>query len=343
MKAATWYGPGKENLKIEDVRKPICNKNDIIVNVKACYLGAMHVRAVKKGHPKLTPPVIGFEGRMISGEIVEVGESVYKLKKGMKVTVNPEVPCYKCYYCKIGEYAHCENPIKFQPGGFAEYVLIPEFLLEEVYPIPNSISYEEAAYTETLACCLYGVEKANVKISDKVVVIGAGNVGLNFVQLLKIRGATEIIVLDKYDERLEIATKLGATYTINVQKEDPKDQIMKITAQRGADIVIEAVGSSMTYKQSFNFVRNGGTIIGFGGCPPNSEFLMDPNIIHYKSLKVLGSYHYYPELYSRAFETIIKKMVNLKPIITTHFPLTKIHDAIDCYGAPSVISIVIHP
>lgn len=107
MKAVVWRGMGRENLNVEDVEIPAVGPDDVLIKVQAVYFGAMHVRAVLRGHPELHPPVIGFSGRMVAGDIAEVGINVKHLKPGMRVTVNPEAPCGKCFYCLKGEPVHC--------------------------------------------------------------------------------------------------------------------------------------------------------------------------------------------------------------------------------------------
>jgi L-iditol 2-dehydrogenase len=345
MLAAVWHGPGEENFKLEYVDRPSVGSTDILVKVKSCCFGAVQMRAIRTGHPKFTPPVIGAMGRTVSGDIAEVGDNVdtENIEKGMRVAINPEAVCHKCYFCRIGEYPHCEDIETYYPGGLAEYILVPKRLLPGVLKIPKNVSYEEASYTEILACCIYGIMRSNLKIGDTIVIIGAGNVGLTWVQLAKMKGASKIISMDVFDERLELASKLGATDTINVGNTNIIKEIKSLTEGRGADVVVEAVGSAKTYKQALHLVRPGGNVIGFGGCPPGSKVMVDPNLIHYKSIKFIGHYHYTPDLFHRALQLIINQQVDLKPIITNRIPLAKIHEAIKIYGRPDVLTIFINP
>jgi L-iditol 2-dehydrogenase len=169
MLATVWRGPGRENLNVEEVDIPQVGPDEVLIKVKGCYFGAMHVRAVLKGHPELHPPVVGFEGRMVGGDIAEVGANITHLKPGMRVTVNPEAPCGKCFYCLKDEPVHCRNLKKLSPGGMSQYVLVAKELVPGIFEFPVSTLYDHAAYTETLACTMYGMLKARVTFGSRVV------------------------------------------------------------------------------------------------------------------------------------------------------------------------------
>lgn len=342
MKAVVWRGKGRENLNVEEVEIPPVGPDDVLIKVHAVYFGAMHVRAVLQGHPELHPPVIGFSGRMVAGDIAEVGANVKHLKPGMRVTVNPEAPCGKCFYCLKDEPVYCLNVAKLT-GGMSQYVHLTRELVPGVYEFPENISYAHAAYTETLACAMYGILKGNVTFGSRVAIIGCGGVGLTMLQLAKLRGATHIIMLDISETALEPLRGQPGVYTINPSKEDAVARVRALTDGFGADTVIEAVGRGETYKLAMDLARRGGWIVGFGGCPPNSEFSCDPNAIHYRSLNIVGSYHYTPELFKQALNLIITGRVDLTPIVTTTLPMSRLAEAVDLYQQPGVKTLVLEP
>jgi L-iditol 2-dehydrogenase len=340
MMAAVWYGPGRENFRLESVRRPDPGPGEVLIKVRKCFFSAMHVRAIQVGHVKHKPPEIF--GRMLAGDVVAVGTGVSRFREGMRVTVNPERPCGECFYCQVGEAGHCVKPTVLRPGGMAEFVCVPAALAGGIFELPPSVSYEDGAYTETLACILQGMALSNIGLSDCVAIIGSGGVGLTFVQLARMRGATRIVVAGKHDDSLQQASALGASRTVNVTRESLADVVMAQTQGYGADTVIEAAGSAETYEQALTLLRCGGTAVCFGGTPPGTKFQGDPNLIHYRSLKIYGSYRYIPDHFRRALELICTKQIDLRPIITHSVPFSKLtSDAVDIYCQPNCRALVI--
>jgi len=341
MKAAVWYGPGRENLRLETVPTPrVEAPDDVVIRVHSCIWGAMNVRAVLRGHPELKPPTV--MGRLLAGVVADVGSGVTSVKRGARVTVDPEATCGVCFYCNNGEPVHCEAPTRLEPGGLAEYVRVSGRLVGNIYQIPPHLSFDEACYTETLACALWGVLKAKVTFGDTVVVIGCGGLGLTHQQLVRLRGATQVIASDVVPDALAAASKLG-TRVVDSRSEDLVSIVMAATDGRGADAVIEAVGRQDTYETALKLVRAGGTIVAFGGSPPGTVMTVDPNRIHYRSIDFRGSYHYPPGLFKRALDLIAAASIDLRPIITHSLPLDRIAEAVDLYARPDCRLIAIHP
>lgn len=325
MQVAVWYGVGRENFRLETRERPVPNPGEVLIQVKKCFFCAMHARAILVGHAKHTPPVIF--GRMFAGNVVAVGTGVTHVRAGMRVTVNPEKPCGQCFYCQKGEFPHCLTPTVLKSGAMAEFVCIPPELVQNIFEMPANIPYEFAAFTETLACILQGTDLSQIRFSDCVVIIGDGGVGLTFTQLARLRGATTIIFAGKHEESLQQAKGLGATRTVNISREPLKQVVMAETEDYGADVVIEAVGSRETYEESLTLLRCGGTAVGFGGTPPETQFQVDPNLIHYRSLKIYGSYRYAPSHFRQAIALICNQTIELKPIITHEIPFSKVTTA----------------
>ncbi|HBE17859.1 MAG TPA: theronine dehydrogenase [Cyanobacteria bacterium UBA11149] len=340
MSAAVWYGPGRENFRLEQVKRPDPGPGEVLIKVNKCFFSTMYVRAILVGHPKLHPPEIF--GRMLAGDVVAVGSGVTTVSEGMRVTVNPERPCGECFYCQVEELGHCIHPTRLKPGGMAEFVCVPAPLVGGIFELPSDIKYEEAAYAETLACILQGMDLSHIAFSDTVVIIGDGSVGLVFVQLAQLRGATKIIVAGKHDDSLQQALALGAYRGVNVKVESLRDVVMAETQGYGADVVIEAVGCGETYQEALTLLRCGGRAVGFGGTPPGTTFPGDPNLIHYRSLKIYGSYRYVPNHFRQAIDLIATKQIDLRPIVTHYVPFSKLTtDAVDISQQPNCRGLVI--
>ncbi len=340
MKVAVWHGPGRENFRLESRERPTPQPGEVLIQVKKCFFCAMHARAVLFGHAKHTPPVIF--GRMFAGDVVAVGTGVTQVKPGMRVTVNPEKPCGDCFYCQREEFGHCLSPTTLTSGAMAEFVCIPPALTSGIFAIPPSIPYEFAAYTETLACILQGVDLSQIQFADSVVIIGDGGVALTFVQLVRLRGASKIIVSGKHEQSLHQASILGADRTVNITKESLKEVVMAETQGYGADVVIEAVGSGETYEEALTLLRCGGRAVGFGGTPPGTQFPGDPNLIHYRSLKIYGSYRYAPQHFRQGLQLICSEGINLKPIITHTIPFSQLTtEGVDRHNQENCRALVI--
>jgi L-iditol 2-dehydrogenase len=212
-----------------------------------------------------------------------------------------------------------------------------------IFEFPESTPYAHAAFTETLACTMYGMEKSGASFGSRVAVVGCGGIGLAMLQLAKLRGATHVIMMDVVEAALEPLRAIPGVYTVNTGEGDPVKAVQALTEGYGADVVIEAVGRGETYKLAMELARRGGTIIGFGGCPPGTEFACDPNLIHYRSLNILGSYHYTPELFKQALNLIISGRIDLTPIVTSHLPMSRVVEAVDLYPRPEVKQLALDP
>ncbi len=341
MKAAVWYGPGRENFRLEEVPMPTVEEpQDVVIRVHSVFFGAKVVRAILQGHPELTAPTI--MGRMLAGEVVAAGANAQSLYKGVRVTVDPDAPCGTCFYCRNFEPIHCTAMTHLFPGGMSEYVRVRGNLTAGIYPIPEHVSYDEAAFTETLTCVAYGLLKANVTFGDTVVILGCGGVGLAHIQMARLRGATQVFLSGTHPEALAIARRLGA-YPINVLSEDLRRIVQEATEGRGADVVIEAVGSTSTYESALQLVRPGGVVVAFGGSPPGTWMRISPNEIHYRSIKIIGAYHYTPGLFKRTLDLISHRAIDLQYIFTHSLPLSSLNEAVDVYTKPDCRTLVLHP
>jgi L-iditol 2-dehydrogenase len=328
MKAAVYYGP--RDVKVEEVTVPEIGERELLVKVHACGVCGTDVKTVLIGHPLIKPPTV--LGHEIAGEIVKIGKNVTDHQIGERVIVAPYAPDNICYYCLHGQYTLCtglydERPT---PGGFAECVRVPPNIAKKgTLKIPQDVSYEEAALTEPLACCLHGIERCNVSVGDQVAIVGDGPIGLMHLQLARAKGAGKIVLTGQLDERLRLASELGADVTVNETREDPTTRVVSEMEERGADIVIVAMGSIKAAEQGLKLARKGGIVNLFGGFPGQSELRLDPNIIHYSEVTVTGTFGFSHITFARALQLISTRKVNVKRLITHRFKLNEILKAID--------------
>ena len=327
MKVAMLYGI--KDLRVQDINIPTVADGEILVKVKAATTCGTDLKIYQRGYVtgviKL-PTVFGHEW---AGEIAEVGKGVSYLKKGMRVRAGNSSPCLRCYMCQKGKFNLCED-MMWLWGAYAEYIKVPQrIVMLNTQVIPDHVSYEEAAITEPLACVLHGVEEARVKLGDTVAIIGAGPIGLLHLLTVRKMGAGKVIISDTIDERLQLAQKLGADQTINAKHEDTVERTKKLTAGYGADVVIEAIGMPATWEQALRMARKGGTVLEFGGCPPETEIKVSTEQLHYGETTVMGAFHTTPAHFKKALNLIASGTINVKPLITSRMKLDNIKRAFE--------------
>jgi L-iditol 2-dehydrogenase len=327
MKAALLHGI--KDLRIEDIDIPEIGYGEILVKVKAATTCGTDLKIYQRGYVdgviKL-PTVFGHEW---AGDIVEVGEEIKWLKKGMRIRAGNSSPCLRCYMCQRGKYNLCED-MMWLWGAYAEYNKVPNRIATlNTQVIPEHLTYEEAAVTEPLACVLHGVEEAKVKLSDTVAIIGAGPIGLLHLLTVKKMGANKVIISDTIDERLHLAEILGADQTINAKQEDTVEKTKKLTAGYGADVVIEAIGLPATWEQALRMVRKGGTVLEFGGCPPRTAIKVSTEQLHYGETTILGAFHTTPAHFKKALNLIASGAIPVKPLITRKMKLDDLNEAFE--------------
>jgi len=295
MKAAVYYGI--EDLRVEETAVPRIGDRDVLLRVGACAICGTDVKVYNYGYKTLEPPLI--TGHEIAGTIVDKGRNVEGHEIGERVCVVPIVSCGRCYYCRRGMTHLCIEFSKnteafgfYYPGGFAEYMAVPDKAVRggNLIRVPDGVSDEEASIAEPMACALNGQMLAGVGIGDTVLVIGAGPIGCMHAALSRALGAATVIVSEPRKERLEQARQFGADYYVNPEKEDLKAVVMEMSGGIGANVVMIATGSRTAQESALELSANRAHIDFFGGLPKdNSIVYLDSNMIHYKEIYIHGS------------------------------------------------------
>jgi L-iditol 2-dehydrogenase len=263
MKAIKLYEPG--DLRVEVIDKPEIGQDEVLIHVKAVGIcGSDIPRALVKGayYKGLT---LGHE---FAGEIVEVGNNANEWKKGDRVTIAPLVPCYECEYCKKGKYGLCERYNYYgsrTDGAMANYIKVQK---DNLLKLADSISYDAGAMVDPAANAVHGLWRGNLSEGDTVVVIGLGAIGLFAVQFAREMGAKEVIAIDIFEEKLEIAKKLGATRVVNSKTTDPIEEL----AVTKIDVVLDTSGSPIAQNQAIAITGKMGRVVFLG--ISNKELLL---------------------------------------------------------------------
>ncbi|MDD3714806.1 MAG: alcohol dehydrogenase catalytic domain-containing protein, partial [Atribacterota bacterium] len=252
----------KEKYVICDIEKPVPQKDEVLIRVKAVGICGTDIHILKGEYFSDFPLIAGHE---FSGEVVEVGEEVTQFQPGDRVTADPNIFCDKCYFCKINKNNHCLDSHVVgvtQNGAFAEYVAVSE---KGIFSIPDHLSYSEAALAEPLACVVYGIRRSGIKPGEKVLIFGAGAIGLLLMSLLKMNGASQVVMVDISQKKLDFAKKMGASEVI-LNNEDGEKKL-KAIAPFGFELVADATGSPRVMERELQFVEPDGTFLVFGVAP----------------------------------------------------------------------------
>ncbi len=330
MKAQLFYGPG--DVRFERIDIPKIKSNEVLARIKSALTCGSDLKTYRRGHPTMIEKASVF-GHEWSGDIVEKGSEVKDFEVGDRIVAVNSVPCYNCYYCRLGRYSLCENLV-YNNGAYAEYIKVPGDILEKnTYKIPGEIKYREAALLEPLACVVHGVEESYINEGNTVVINGAGPIGLMFVALAKLKGAV-VISVDLSEERLGYAKEFGADYVVNVKDVDDQVQAVKELTEmgKGADIAIDATGVPEVWEMAIRMGRKGALINLFGGCMPGTSINIDTSLIHYSELTIKGVYHHTPEYVRKAFDLITSRSINAEKFITADMPLEKLVEALELMG-----------
>jgi 2-desacetyl-2-hydroxyethyl bacteriochlorophyllide A dehydrogenase len=325
MKAAVLYDP--EDLRVEELERPSINADEVLIRVKYCGICGSDLHLYEgKWKVNSRRVVMGHE---FSGEIEEIGENVTGYSPGDRVVVDPNIICGECYYCRLdSKNYYCTNRkvIGWEGwlnGGFSELLKAPQ---KVVYRLPRNVTFMEAVMTEPLACALRGIDNVQVKCGDKVVILGAGSMGLMMLQLMKIAGASWVCVTDLLGYRLKRAKEFGADLTVNPNEENVQKAILEETDGRGVDVVIEAAGTTQTVAQAVGLIRRGGKVCLFGVVPQEETVLIRPFDLYYKEALLVSSFCN-PFTFQRALDLLGNKKVNISSLITHTYPLKEIRDA----------------
>lgn len=287
MKAAVFYE--KENLKIEELAVPEAGAGQVLIRVHACGICGTDMHIFDGDEGAAPTPLGTVLGHEFAGEVVAVGEGVKSVKIGDRVCVDPNKLCNECEYCKNGIGHFCENIVGIGTtvnGGFAEYCVVPE---SQVYPFSEKTSYEAAAMTEPVACCLHGIDMCDINCGDTVAVIGGGMIGLLMLQLAKLKGAAKLILIEPVAQKRGCGKSLGADILIDPINEDVSAVLAENNIHR-IQTVIECVGKVGTIQQAIDIAGKKSTVMMFGLTKPDAELPIKPFEIFKKEIVLKASY-----------------------------------------------------
>lgn len=335
--------------KIEFQQRPVPNvlPGDVLVKVEYCGICGSDVHGYLNG--VLVPPgtVMGHE---CSGVVAEAGSAVSRFRRGERVVVKPIAQCGECYWCQRGQYSLCPEAfpraIGVSPdndGAFAEYLLVkyPDTML---YPLPFGVGLDVGALVEPLATSLHAVRMSRVKPGDRVVIIGAGMIGLGVLQFVRLAGAGKVIVLEVCPEKTRIAKRTGADAVLNPNDEGEglRDKIVEMTGGVGADVVFECAGVPLAFKACITYVKAGGQVMVVG--INDKEVAINPLLIVLGEVELKGVLGYYDE-FRYVIEFLEQGKIDTSSLISEIIPLSEFEEKgiKRLISSPSLVKILVKP
>ncbi len=341
MKSYFLVEPG--SIELREIPMPTPAKGELIVKIESSLTCGTDLKAYRRGHPKMPMPTPF--GHEFSGTIIDAGSSANGYHEGDAIMGAPTAPCGDCYYCRRRLENLCPLTMReWLMGAYAEYIKIPRRIVEKnMFIKPAFLSFEEAGFLEPLACVIHGIEPLHIFPEDTVLIIGAGPIGLLHVLMAKIKGAHKIIVAGKHEQKLQMATELGADFVINTVTENSAETVQEITKGYGANWIFECTGLPAVWEESISLASKGATIILFGGCPPDTKIMADTARLHYDEISLIGSFHYTPGDVKKAYQLLVEKQIEVSKLITAKYPLDYLRKAFDLLLEGKGIKYAIRP
>jgi L-iditol 2-dehydrogenase len=346
MRAAVYRG--QQDVRLETVAVPEIGRGEILVRVHTCGICGTDLKKIATGSHS-APRIFGHE---TSGQVVATGEGVENFIIGDRVMVFHHIPCRECYYCRHKVFAQCPVYKKVgatagfdaSGGGFSEYVRVMDWIVRAgVVKLPDSVSYEQAAFVEPVNTCMKGIEALGIRQGETLLVIGQGPIGLILAILAKRAGA-EVVTSDLHPQRLKISTSYGIVHNVNAASEDPVKVVRELTGGRGADTVVLAVAGNSLIRTAIEAARPGGKIMLFAQTQ-RGEVSIDPASICVDEKMLLGSYSASVDLQEENVGLVFGGEIDFARLITHRFSLEQAVEALELAAHPAADSmkIVIQP
>jgi L-iditol 2-dehydrogenase len=310
-----------KQLDIVDMAKPQPADDELLIRIQACGICGSDVHGYDGSTGRRIPPIV--MGHEAAGIVEATGRAVSGFLPGDRVTFDSTVFCGKCFFCLRGQINLCDDrevigvstPAYRRMGAFAEYVTVPARI---AYLLPDNMPFAHAALIEAASVAVHAVSLTSIALNDTVVVVGAGMIGLLTMQAALLAGAGRVLVIDVDENRLELARGLGATDTFNSRKGSTVDDLLQLTTGRGADAVLECVGTSVTVKLAIESVRKGGAVTLVGNIAPTIEIGLQSVVT--RQIRLQGSCASSGE-YPACISMMSRGTIRVEPLLSAVAPL----------------------
>ena len=335
MKAAVYRGAG--GLVAEDWPRPAIGPGEVLLRLKGCGLCGSDI--AKLGDPATKIPAVF--GHEVVGEIAAIGTDVSAYAVGDRVVVAHHVPCGACHYCRRGSESMCAafKASNLDPGGFAEYVRVPEpNVRHAMFRVPPHVGDVAASFVEPLACCVRAVRRTGIRPGDTAVIVGLGSIGCLFVQLLKRAGAL-VVGCDTLADRVALARRLGADAGGSA---DPAGvDARALSDGRGADHVIVTGGGTQVLPWAVDVLRDGGAVHCFAGSGDTLPISLDR--LYRRELTITATYSSSPADLAEAFRLIEGDAIEVESLVTHCVPLESLAKGVELMRRREALKVYVTP
>ena len=327
MKTASVKEPSV--ISVSETENPSLESGDILVQMHACGICGSDLEKVfgQYGQPSMR---LGHEP---AGIVLDVGSDVTEFKKGDRVFTHHHVPCYDCHFCNHGNETMCKKyyETNLSPCGLSEQYVVPAWNVSHggVLKISDSLSFEEAAMIEPLACCVRAWTKYHYQEGDSAAIFGVGPTGMMHVMLAQAKKFSKIFCFDVNDFRLDFAKKFNITESINSTDETRKQKILDHTDNRGVDVAIVATSSLKALDDAIDMVRKGGAVMMFGVPSKGATMDLDMSKIYSKEITLVTSYAASDNDTKEALNLIESSQIDVKQLITHTYTIDDTQKAFD--------------
>jgi len=338
-RAAVWHAP--DDLRVEEIAVRAPGPGELLVRIRACGLCASEAMAWYMA--RKAPVALGHEA---VAEVIAAGEGVDGFEPGSRVFVHHHAPCFACAKCRRGNFVHCTTwrATRLVPGGLSQYALVPAHVVRfDTRPIPGWMGDDEATFVEPLACVVKAQRRAHLGAGDRVLIIGAGVIGLLHLLLARRRGAA-VIIADRVPSRLRRAEVLGAD-AVDVTKVDLAPFVRGLTEGEGADVVVVGPGNPEAIEAGYRSAAPGGTVVLFTPAPPDDVWPLPVHDAYFREISIVPSYSCGPNDTAEALALLESGMaMEVAELITHRLSLDQA-----AYGyrlvreATDALKVVVHP
>lgn len=317
---------GKHNLKLEQREEPVPIGAQVAIQLGAggiCGSDLHYFHHGRVGSFEVQEPLI--LGHEVAGTVMAVGPDAHDIAPGTRVAVNPAKPCKRCTECLAGRGQLCLDVRFFgsasrfphMQGAFSDVFLADE---SQCIPIADHLPFTVAACAEPLAVCLHAVRRAGDLMGKRVLITGAGPIGLLTMMAARASGATWITITDQADTPLRLAERLGASQAINITKDE-------LTAD-DFDVAIEAAGAIPALTTCLYHVRRGGRVVQLGSLPMHANESLRLPALMTREIELVGSFRFYEE-FRLAVQMLESGRIDVTPLLTASMSLDQLNEAFE--------------
>ena len=319
---------GQEQIEVQKRPDPIPEEGEVLIKVEACGICGSDLHAYKTG--MYTPGLI--IGHEFAGVVKAAGVGVTDLRVGDRVTASSCIGCGQCFLCLSGKENLCEQSVRVgvtDDGGMAELVKVPRSV---VYHIPDNLPLKEGCLAEPFSIGLHGVNLSRFKPGNRVLIIGAGPIGLCLSQVLKTAGAGAVWITETNPLRRDLAARLGVDLVLNPKDVSPLSILSNLTDGMMADIVFECAGLPQTIAQAPMLVRRGGQVVILGICDQPVE--MDFLSIITSEIDIQTAYYSRASEFARTIDLMAKGSLKANPLLTSEVPFERVTESFETLLSP---------